>query len=163
MNEDLLEIIRDVHNFFIGKGLTLSVAESCTGGLVSHYMTTLPGASTFFQAGVVTYSNISKITILGLSSADIEKYGVVSDTAAREMAEKVRVLLRTDYGLAATGNLGPEALEGKEKGLVYIAVSASGRTVGKELRLTGDRAYNKEQAAFWALKLLLETAKGVGS
>ena len=162
MNEDILEIIRDVHNFFIEEGLTLSVAESCTGGLVSHYLTTLPGASTFFQAGVVTYSNISKITILGLCSADIEKYGVVSDTAAREMAERVRALLGTDYGLSATGNLGPDVLEGKEKGLVYIAVSASGKTVAKELRLTGDRTSNKKQAAFWALKLLLDTARGVG-
>ncbi len=162
MDKSIVNIVGDVHKLFREKGLTLSVAESCTGGLVSHYMTMLPGASAFFQAGVVTYSNASKIIILGLASGTIETYGVVSDTAAREMAERTRALLNTDYALATTGNLGPDVLEGKEKGLVYIAVSTLGKTVAKELRLAGDRESNKEQAALWAVKFLLEEAKGAG-
>jgi PncC family amidohydrolase len=125
-------------------------------------MTMLPGSSAFFQAGLVTYSNASKVSILGLASGTIETYGVISDAVAREMADKARLLLKTDYAISTTGNLGPEALEGKERGLVYIAVSAREKTISEEHRLTGDRMSNKEQAALLALKLLLETAKGKG-
>ncbi len=160
MNEEMSKIIRNVHKLFVKKGLTLSVAESCTGGLISHYMTLLPGSSAFFQAGVVTYSNASKSIILGLASGTIETYGIISDAAAREMAEKTRALLKTDYALATTGNLGPDVLEGKTRGLVYIAVSMPAKTVTKELRLTGDRTSNKEQAALEAVRFLYETAKG---
>ena len=78
------------------------------------------------------------------------------------MADKARMLLKTDYALSTTGNLGPETLEGKERGLVYIAVSGWGKTISEELRLTGDRISNKEQAALLALKFLLEIAKGKG-
>ncbi len=158
MNEEVLSVIRSVHKLFNDKGLTLALAESCTGGLLSHFMTMLPGSSAFFQAGLVTYSKAAKLNILGLAPDTIEKYGVISETVAREMAEKVRVLLNTDYAVATTGNLGPEALEGKKRGLVYVAVSAYGRTVVKELLLSGDRAANKETASYFAIQFLLESA-----
>ncbi len=158
MAEDVSGCITRVHELFTGKGLTLALAESCTGGLVSHYMTSLPGSSAFFQGGLVTYSNASKLSILGLAPDTIETYGVISEAVAREMAEKVRALLKTDYALATTGNLGPEALEGKEVGLVYIAVSTRGRTAVKELLLSGDRIANKEKASYFAMQFLLETA-----
>lgn len=158
MNEEVLSVIRSVHKLFIDKGLTLALAESCTGGLLSHYMTMLPGSSAFFQAGLVTYSNASKLSILGLVPDTIETYGVISETVAREMADKARALLKTDYALATTGNLGPEALEGKKRGLVYIAVSTHGKTVVKELLLSGDRAANKEKASYFAMQFLLEVA-----
>jgi PncC family amidohydrolase len=157
MNEDVLNIVRSVHRLFSDKGLTLALAESCTGGLLSHLMTMLPGSSAFFQAGLVTYSNASKLIVLGLSPDTIETYGVVSETVSREMAEKVRVLLKTDYALATTGNLGPEVLEGKERGLVYIAVSTYRKTLVKELLLSGARAANKEKASCIAMQFLLET------
>ncbi|MGO9014959.1 MAG: CinA family protein [Dissulfurispiraceae bacterium] len=158
MDEDVQGSIRRVHKLFTGKGLTLAVAESCTGGLISHFMTMLPGSSVFFQAGLVTYSNTSKLSILGLAPDTIETYGVISETVAREMAERVRALLKTDYALATTGNLGPDVLEGKERGLVYIAVSSEGKTIVKELLLSGDRAANKEKASYFAMKFLLEAA-----
>jgi|SRR5208283_3261217 len=162
MNDRVFCIIRSLHRLFIEEGLTLALAESCTGGLISHYMTILAGSSAFFKAGLVTYSNASKIDILGLASGTIERYGVISDAAACEMADKARMLLKTDYALSTTGNLGPETLEGKERGLVYIAVSGWGKTISEELRLTGDRISNKEQAALLALKFLLEITKGKG-
>ena len=160
MNKKTSEVIRKVHEFFKEKRLTLSVAESCTGGLVSHFLTTLPGASTFFEAGVVAYSIEFKKRILGVSSETISRQGVVSEETAREMAEKIRVLSKTDFSLSTTGNLGPDVLEGKEKGLVYIAVSKTGQTFTKELRLKGNREENKEDAALEALKLLVETVEG---
>ena len=156
MNKKKLDVIEKVHEIFKKRGLTLSVAESCTGGLISHYITALPGASNFFEAGVVTYSTAAKKKFLGISSSTIEISGAVSESTAREMAEKVRSLTGTDYSLSTTGNLGPEVLEGKEKGLIYIAVSRTGRTILKELRLTGSREENKEAASLSALKLLLD-------
>jgi len=155
MDEETFNVIKRVHEIFRKGGLTLSVAESCTGGLISHYITALPGASNFFEAGVVTYSTAAKKKFLGISSSTIEISGAVSESTAREMAEKVRSLAGTDYSLSTTGNLGPEVLEGKEKGLIYIAVSRTGRTILKEFRLTGSREENKEAASLSALKLLL--------
>lgn len=156
MNKETLKVIQRVHELLKTKGLTLSVAESCTGGLISHYITTLPGASTFFEAGVVSYSAESKMKILGFSTEIIAKYGVVSEQAAREMADKIRSLTGTDFSLSTTGNLGPDVLEGKKKGLVYIAVSKEGGIFSKELRLKGNREENKEETALASLKFLIE-------
>ncbi len=160
MNKETLKVIQRVHELFKAKRLTLSVAESCTGGLISHYITTLPGASTFFEAEVVSYSAEAKKKILGVSSDIILKYGVVSEETAREMAEKIRVLTNTNYSLSTTGNLGPDVLEGKEKGLVYIAVSKEEKTFSKELRLKGNREKNKEEASLLALRFLIEIVEG---
>lgn len=160
MGEEILEVIKKVHELFKKKGLTLSVAESCTGGLISHYITTLPGASKFFEAGVVSYSAEVKKKILGISSEIISRHGVVSEEAAKEMAEKVRTLTGTDYSLSTTGNLGPDVLEGKERGLIYIAVSKEGQTFSRELRLKGIREENKQEASILALRLLIEVGEG---
>lgn len=156
MKQEVLGIIEKVQELFKKKGLTLSVAESCTGGLISHYLTTLQGASTFFVAGVVSYAEEVKKSILGISSETILRYGVVSEEIAREMAEKVRSLTKTDCSVSTTGNLGPDVLEGKEQGLVYIAVSKEGKTTSQELKLTGERETNKEEACLSALKLLIK-------
>ena len=160
MNEETIEVVCKVHELFKSKGLTLSVAESCTGGLLSHYLTFLPGASLFFRAGVVTYATESKMRILGVSSETISMHGVVSGETAGEMAQKVRLLAKADYGLSTTGNLGPDVLECKERGLVYIAVSKEGQAFSRELRLKGDRESNKEEAAFSALRFLVEIIEG---
>lgn len=159
MNKETLEIIYEVHELFRKRRLKLSVAESCTGGLISHYLTTVPGASTFFEGGVVSYSIEFKKGILGASSEIISRYGVASEETAREMADRIRALTGTDFSLSTTGNLGPEVLEDKEKGLVYVAVSKKGKTFSKELRLRGNREENKEEAAMEALKLLIEIAE----
>ncbi|MBI5740706.1 MAG: CinA family protein [Nitrospirae bacterium] len=162
MNPSAQEIagtIAAVHRLFREKGLTLSVAESCTGGLISHYITNLPGASIFFNAGIVSYSEKIKRDVLGISDSTISDFGVVSEETAREMAEKTRLLAKTDYAVSSTGNIGPDSLEGKEKGLVYIAASREGETVSRELRLKGDREENKKEAALEALRLLIELAQ----
>jgi PncC family amidohydrolase len=159
LDKKIFEVVRRVYELFLTRGLTLSLAESCTGGLISHYLTALPGASAFFRAGVVSYSAEMKINILGVSSDIIASYGVVSEQTAKEMAEKVRGLTGTDFSVSTTGNLGPDVLEGKEKGLVYIAVSKEGNTFSKDLHLKGNREENKEEAALAALKFLIEMAE----
>jgi len=160
MTEETLKIIRKVHQLFTEMGLKLSIAESCTGGLLSHYVTYLPGSSRFFEAGVVTYSASSKEKILGVSPATIASRGVVSRETAMEMAEKMRSSTGADYALSTTGNLGPDVLEGKEKGLVYIGISKAGETIVKEMRLKGDRIHNKEEAAIKALSFLIDELSG---
>lgn len=156
MHQEIHETVSKIHALFKSLKLTLSFAESCTGGLISHYITNVPGASVFFTAGIIAYSSDIKRDILGVSHKTISDFGVVSDEIAREMAEKVRLLAKTDYAVSATGNLGPDALEGKERGLVYIAASGKGKTISRELRLKGPRDENKEGAALAAMKLLLE-------
>ncbi len=156
MNRNVLEVIEKVHELFRERGLTLSVAESCTGGLISHYLTTLPGASIFFMAGVVSYSEEAKKSILGVSHETILRHGVVSEETAREMAEKVSSLTKTDCSLSTTGNLGPDVLEGKEQGLIYIAASKEGKTILQRLKLAGEREANKEEVSLSALRLLIE-------
>ncbi len=158
MESGTVDAIKKVHELFKDSTLTLSIAESCTGGLVCHYITSLPGASAFFKAGIVSYSEDIKKNVLGITSETIAMFGVVSEETAREMAEKIRQISNTDYSLSTTGNLGPDVLEGKEKGLVYIAASRKGKTVSRELRLKGDRERNKAEAAIEALKLLVEVA-----
>jgi len=154
----IIDVVEKLHEFFRSKGLTLSVAESCTGGLMSHYITALPGASAFFKAGLVAYSAEIKESILGIAPETLNTYGVVSAETAREMAERVCVISRTDYAVSTTGNLGPDVLEGKEKGLVYIAAARAGKTVFRELRLNGSRTENKEQTVLEALRLVMELA-----
>ena len=160
MTGEKFEIIRHLHQLFTEKKLRLSVAESCTGGLISHYLTWLAGSSKFFDSGVVTYSISSKENILGVSSETIASYGVVSSETAKEMAEKMRLLSGTDYALSTTGNVGPDVLEGKERGLIYVGISKEVKTLVKELRLTGNRTENKEAAALLALRFLIEELSG---
>lgn len=155
-----MRTIKKVDELFRERGLTLSVAESCTGGLICHYLASLPGQEReFFRAGVVAYSGNMKRKLLGVSKGTISKHGVISEETAREMAERMRSLAGTDYAISSTGNLGPDVMEGKQKGLVYIAASGEGKTVSKELRLAGDRGENKKRASILALKLVLEAAR----
>ena len=159
MKPEIEKTVKKVHELFRNKCLTLSLAESCTGGLISHYITNLPGASDFFISGIVAYTGEIKKNILGVSPETLNKYGVVSAETAREMAEKVRILSRAVCAVSTTGNLGPAVLEGKEKGLVYIAASREGKTVSQELRLKGNREGNKEEAVLSALELLIDFVK----
>jgi len=156
MNKEALKTVKKVHELFKKKKLTLSVAESCTGGLISHYLTVLPGASIFFKGGIIAYSGTVKKSVLHVSSAVLREYGIVSAETAKEMAQKVRTLAKTDFSLSTTGNLGPDVLEGKKQGLVYIAVSKQGKTISRELRLKGNREKNKENASLSALRFLNE-------
>jgi PncC family amidohydrolase len=156
MDSDMNEIIGKVHELFKNQKLTLSVAESCTGGLISHWIISAPGASAFFMSGIVAYSRDCKEDILNVSGDVIRKFGMVSKEVAIEMAERVRLLTKTDYSVSTTGNLGPDVLEGKNSGLIYVAASKEGETVTKQLNLNGSREENKEEASMAALKLLIE-------
>lgn len=152
---EIIKTVSSIKKHFTGNSLTLSVAESCTGGLLCHYLTMIPGASKFFVGGIVVYSEESK-KIFGISDKIIRTYGMISSEVAKEMAEKARGFFRTDYSISTTGNIGPDTLENKEKGLIYVAISDKYKTLVETLRLKGERIENKEEASFLALKIFLQ-------
>ena len=136
------------------RGLTLSTAESCTGGLIGKILTDVPGVSAVYAGGVISYTNDVKISLLGVSAETIEKYTEVSAETAREMAEGVRDRLLTDIGISTTGFAGPEGgNESDPVGTVYIAVATKEQT--RVLRLSldsdSDRAAIRRAAAHVAL------------
>lgn len=151
----LKEIAEEVLDLLKVKQKTLSIAESCTGGLLSSSITDIPGASKVYLGGVVVYATEMKKKILGLNE-DVFKYGVISEEMAKEMAKAIKSLTGSDYSIATTGNLGPDTMEGKPKGLIYVAVATSSAVYVKELNLKGDRLYNKIEASREAMKLLIK-------
>ncbi len=119
---------------------TLSVAESCTGGLVSGACVDIPGSSQFFVEGCVTYSNEAKQRRLGVSSETLARYGAVSEQCAREMAEGMRLSAGTDFALATTGIAGPDGgTTEKPVGTVYVALASESGTEVFPFKLHGDR------------------------
>lgn len=122
------------------RGLTLAAAESLTGGDVVSALIDVPGASAVVRGGVVAYATDVKAEVLGVDAALLEEVGAVDPRVARQMAERVRSLLRADVGVATTGVAGPQPQDGKPAGLVYIAVADPDKTRVRELRIAGTRA-----------------------
>lgn len=114
---------KKLKDLFNSKKLTLGSVESFTGGLFASTMVKTPGASSFFKGALVTYATEEKIRLLGVSKKLVKKYGVVSRECAAAMAEKGLKKLKVDCCVSFTGNAGPDAMEGKPAGLVYIGVA----------------------------------------
>jgi nicotinamide-nucleotide amidase len=167
--ERALEIVRDrlgafifsstgepmemrVGNLLTQEGLTLSAAESCTGGLIGHLLTEVPGSSRYFQGGAVVYSNASKISLLEVSEDTIQRFGAVSDKTAREMARGVRLCFNTDLALAVTGIAGPDGgSEDKPVGTVHLALASGDEIISQKYLFRGTRKRVKLQTAMMAL------------
>ena len=136
-------------------GYTVSVAESCTGGLIAQRLTEVPGSSKYFIEGVVAYANDAKTRTLGVEPMLLLEHGAVSAPVAEAMAEGIRKRAGTDFGLSATGIAGPGGgTEEKPVGLVYIALADEVRTQLRELRLPGDRQLIRWRASQAALDML---------
>ncbi|MBO7352500.1 MAG: CinA family protein [Candidatus Methanomethylophilaceae archaeon] len=143
------------------KGIRMSAAESCTGGMIGCMMTSISGSSDVFLGSAVTYSNESKERILGVSHQTLLDHGAVSEETAREMAKGAIDVYGSDVSLAVTGIAGPGgATPEKPVGLVYIAVADGPRTVVTKNIFEGDRQAVRKQTAVEALKLLKELAEG---
>ncbi|MCC0784292.1 competence/damage-inducible protein A [Clostridioides sp. ES-S-0108-01] len=129
-----------VSKLLVEKNLTIAVAESCTGGLVSSSLINYPGISSVFLEGCVTYSNDSKMKRLGVKKETLEEFGAVSEQTAIEMAEGVAKGLKTNIGISTTGVAGPGGgTEEKPVGLVYTAIYINGKTIVKKNIFNGDR------------------------
>ncbi|MBV9925826.1 MAG: competence/damage-inducible protein A [Acidobacteria bacterium] len=136
-------------------GFTLATAESCTGGLIAHRLTEVPGSSTYFMEGFVTYSNEAKTRLLGVPAELIERHGAVSAEVAEAMAVGVKQRAGTDFGLSVTGIAGPGGgTEEKPVGLVYVALADDAHIEHKRLMLPGDRYLIRWRSSQFALDLL---------
>ena len=155
---------RELGGVFKESGLTLALAESCTGGLLAAMLTDLPGSSAYFVGGVVAYSDSAKEKLLGVSSSLLAEHGAVSAEVAEAMAEGARSRFGADVAASVTGIAGPDA-DGTTKplGLTYVAVATPSRTSSREFRFTGDRWANRRQGAGEAIKMLIGAARSVAS
>lgn len=136
-------------------GLTMSAAESCTGGMIAAAMVNVPGVSEVFMQGMVTYSNEAKMRLLGVKEETLSAWGAVSEETAREMAEGGALAARTDLCVSVTGVAGPEGgTDQKPVGLVYMACCLKGKTKAVRYQFKGNRAKVREQSMMKALDLV---------
>jgi PncC family amidohydrolase len=157
VGDPLVELAARLQARCLTLGWTVATAESCTGGLVAHLLTEVPGSSGYLRGGIVAYANEVKHAELGVPDAMLEAHGAVSAQVAVAMAEGVRRRLGTDLGVSVTGVAGPDGgTEAKPVGLVYVAVAGPDGPVDVRRHLwTGDRSENKRLSAEAALTLLL--------
>lgn len=136
---------------------TLSIAESCTGGLLTNRLTNIAGSSVFLKLALIAYSNEAKIRLLKVPQSVIRKYGAVSTQTAIAMAKGAQKILKTDFGIGITGIAGPTGgTKTKPVGLVYIAICTNAEILCLECQFQGTRISIKSQAATQALRLLHE-------
>ena len=153
-NEDITITIRELLN---AKSQFLSVAESCTGGELATKFTKNPGASTCFKGGVVTYATEAKEDILNVPHAVVEKYSVVSAEAAEEMAKNSKLIFKSDYAIATTGNAGPDKGDSdKDVGTVFIGISTPEKTFSEEFKFGRSREQVVKKTVNKALEMLLK-------
>lgn len=144
-----------VAKILIEKNLTISTAESCTGGLIASKLINYPGISCVFKEGAVTYSNESKVKRLGVLEETLNKYGAVSEQVAMEMAQGISKTSKTDIGISITGIAGPDGGTcEKPVGLVYVGLYLNGKCKAKKLNINGDRERVRQVAAIRALDWL---------
>lgn len=144
------------------KGLTVGTVESATGGLISNYITNIPGSSDYYKGSVVAYSNEIKMRVVGVKEATLQEYGAVSHQVAEEMAAGGRRLLAVDVCIADTGIAGPGGGGGeKAVGLFYLGLSSRDGTYSRKHVFSGDREQNKVSAAETALKWLKDYLAGL--
>lgn len=159
-NNDSLEEV--IAKLLVDRGLKLSVAESCTGGLISNRLTNIPGSSAFFERGLITYSNGAKVEHLNVSEDAIAEFGAVSLQVAQQMAEGIRAVSGTDLGLAVTGIMGPGGGSAdKPIGLVYIGVCDNSVVTAKEFKFGDNRLLNKDRTSQAALEMLRRFLLGI--
>ncbi len=156
--KELFEKCEPIIKSFIERNITLSVAESCTGGWLSKILTDISGVSAIYKGGVCSYANETKMNILGVKEETLKEYGAVSESVAKQMATGVKKALNTDVGIGITGIAGPLS-DNTEKpvGLIYIAVCNGENTAVTELRNTfthNIRENNRLSAIEAAINLL---------
>lgn len=169
----LKKITQQIHNQLNNRAKTIAVAESCTGGLLSSLLTSLPGSSVYFLLGVVTYSNKSKEMILNIPAKIIARYGAVSRQVAILMAKNIRIKTRADFGISITGiaspvrsgalrrgtsnGVGPAgATTTKSVGTVYICLSGKNKNICRKFHFPGCRENIRKKSTQEALRLLIK-------
>jgi len=154
--DDDIPLEQAILNIMKDKGLTLSTAESCTGGYIAHLITQHPGCSSVYWGGAVAYAYELKESILGVQESTLTKFGAVSEETVSEMAQGAIKHFKTDYSIAVSGIAGPDGgTEDKPVGTVWIAISSKNKTVAKVFNFSNKRIQNIERSAASALMMLL--------
>jgi PncC family amidohydrolase len=162
MGDPLVDLAGRLQMRCVERGLTVATAESCTGGLVAHLLTEVPGSSAYLRGGIVAYADEVKRAELGVPGEVLAAHGAVSAQVALAMAEGVRSRLGTDLGVGVTGVAGPAGgSEAKPVGLAYVAVAGLGPAVVRRFLWAGDRSENKRASATAALEMLLAKVEAV--
>ena len=153
---DFTSLEKEVGDLLVQAKATIALAESCTGGLVASMLTDIAGSSDYFIFSAVTYSNETKVRVLGVEQSTLDAHGAVSEETARQMAQGVRQLTGATYGLSTSGVAGPGGgSEEKPVGTVCIGIAGSDFSLGKRHMFSpGDRLYNKRIFARAALEEL---------
>ena len=157
MDENLESALAALKDWLVEKSLTIAVAESCTGGLLSHTLTGISGSSQYFLGGMIVYSNQIKIENLGVKKQTILLHGAVSQQTAQEMAENIRNKFNADIGLSTTGIAGPTGgTPTKPVGLVWLGISTVNGTETFKCNFKGGRDQVKYDSVNKILHLLLK-------
>lgn len=148
---------REVVQKLIEKGITVATAESCTGGKIASAITDVPGSSSIFGYGMVTYSNDAKMKILGVKEETLKRVGAVSEETAYEMAEGLKKLSEADVAVSVTGIAGPGGgSELKPVGLVYMGLAYNNQVYVKKNQFSGDRDEVRNQTVAEAFRFIAE-------
>ena len=157
MNDEILSYAAKLVETLKAKSLKIATAESCTGGMVSGYITAVPGASEVFEMGVTSYSNRIKNKFLNVNGEILDTKGAVSRDTAKQMAENIRSLSGADIGVSVTGVAGPAPQDGYSAGTVFVGICYDGETQVSKLQITPkDRNYVREQTVLKLFGLILE-------
>lgn len=156
----LVALAERLQGICLGRGLSVALAESCTGGMVAAAITEVPGSSGYFLGGVVSYADSAKVDLLGVAEATIGAHGAVSAQVAVAMAAGARAAFAPTLAVSVTGVAGPDGgTVSKPVGLTYIALADAAGTDVRRFAFAGDRAANREAAARAALEWLIERAE----
>ena len=161
---DNTNLAEEAYNKLKNKNLTVSLAESCTGGLISHRITQIPGSSKVYKGSLVVYSNKSKINLLDVRKNIINEYGAVSKKTAEDMAQNIRKKFETDIGIGVTGIAGPGGgSKDKPIGLVYVSIADAQKVEVYKLNLKYSRIFNKWMTSQYAFFYLLNHLREVSN
>ena len=154
-NDETIEVITG--RLLTQKNLTISTAESCTGGKISQIITSVPGSSKYFKGGIVSYATQTKIDVLGISESYIKENSVVSANVAKQMAINIQKMMKTDYAIATTGNAGPTSGDDNTAiGLVYIALATPNSVIVEECNFGQPRIKVIDRSVNKALEMLMK-------
>ena len=155
MRKDIRQLLENIGDLLREMGWTISAAESCTGGLISGLLTSIPGSSDYFSGGIVAYSNEIKMNLLSVSPETLEKFGAVSEETVREMAAGVKKILKTDVGVSVSGIAGPGGgTSEKPVGTIAMGVDIPRKIITNIEHIKGERNEIRELAGFLILKKL---------
>ena len=156
-NNELLSKAEQTVTLLKEKNLKIATAESCTGGMVSSYLTSVSGVSDVFELGVTSYSCRIKNEVLSVDKDTLQKFGAISESTAKQMAENVRKLSDADIGVSVTGAAGPKGSEGHNAGYVLVALSDADATIVKQLDIEPlNRNFVREQTVLNLFEIIIK-------